>query len=220
MKIFLSFLCALFVLPCAMAAAELSEVGRVQLEADWLVQCDNQPTAERTQQEIGWTRQLAARIAKMPKAPAFDSQLAKLGAIEKQLQQKKGTAKQLYFAVRRIKREIIFANPVVDFEKVVLIDNTKPRTDHESAHRMGTSGIDGGRLLVTGLQPGGKTVNLFEGKEGAFWRPDVHFDGNKVLVSFKPKGESSFHLYPTGRLLSPPPAHTPTSVACRPPTHL
>ncbi|MBR5626556.1 MAG: PD40 domain-containing protein, partial [Thermoguttaceae bacterium] len=53
----------------------------------------------------------------------------------------------------------------------------------------------GGRMLIVGLNPGGEVKNVLEGHEGSFWRPDISFDAQKILFSFQPKGEKSFHLY-------------------------
>jgi len=189
------------------AAAPLTDFGKQQLEEDWLVQCDKKPTFARSLDEIRWARDLAARIANLKNAPKFDEQLKKLTELEKKATTKQGDEKQLYFDVRNVKREIMFANPLITFDKVVLIDNPYPNGKkgdatnewkHEARHRNGYMGVPGGRLLVTGLNPGGEVKDLFENfeqKGGSFWRPDVHFSGKKIVVSYEPPGEKSFHLY-------------------------
>ncbi|MDP7290495.1 MAG: hypothetical protein QGH94_21120, partial [Phycisphaerae bacterium] len=58
--------------------------------------------------------------------------------------------------------------------------------------------MPGARLLVLkGLSPGGKLKQLMPVKplHGSFWRPDVSYDGKRVLFCFKPHNEKSFHLY-------------------------
>ncbi len=58
--------------------------------------------------------------------------------------------------------------------------------------------VPGARLLVLdGLSPGGNVSQLMPQAplHGSFWRPDVSFDGSKVLFCFKPHNEKSFHLY-------------------------
>jgi len=204
-------LIAMFLMISADAArADISPEGAAQLEADWLFQCDNTPTLAKAKQEIVYAREMAARIAKLDGAPNLSNQLAKLDAIEKKIdatQETEASARELYIAIRYAKRAIAFANPLVDFDQVVLIDNPYPKgkagdvTDewgHEARHRNGFMAVDGGKLLVVGLDPGSPKRNLFEGVEGSFWRPDVHFDGKKVLVSFQPEGEKSFHIYEVG----------------------
>lgn len=107
--------------------------------------------------------------------------------------------KEVYFAVRRVKRAILFKNPVLDFSQVLLIDQPWPQGPeclHEAIHRMGIMAVPGGRLLVLdGLHPGGRLRQLAPTKPGSFWRPDLSFDATKVLFCFKPHDEKSFHLY-------------------------
>ncbi len=107
--------------------------------------------------------------------------------------------KQLYLAVRRVKRRILFKNPVLDFTQLLFIDQPLPQGPeslHEAIHRMGIMAAPGGRLLVLdGLDPGGKVRKLAPDVPGSFWRPDLSFDAKKVLFCFKPEDEKSFHLY-------------------------
>ena len=109
-------------------------------------------------------------------------------------------AKELYFSVRRVKRDILFKNPLLDFSQLLFIDQPLPQgpeSRHEAIHRMGIMAMPGGRLLVLdGLHPGGQLRQLApQEKPGSFWRPDLSFDGTKVLFCCKPYDEKSFHLY-------------------------
>ena len=105
----------------------------------------------------------------------------------------------LYFSVRQVKRDVAMKNPVLDFSRLLLIDQPLPQgpeSRHEAIHRMGMMAVPGGRLLVLdGLHPGGKLRRLAPEKPGAFWRPDLSFDAEKVLFCYKPHDEKSFHLY-------------------------
>jgi len=109
-------------------------------------------------------------------------------------------AKELYFSVRRVKRDILFKNPVLDFSQLLFIDQPLPQgpeSRHEAIHRMGIMAMPGGRLLVLdGLHPGGQLRQLApREKPGSFWRPDLSFDATKVLFCYKPYDDESFHLY-------------------------
>jgi len=170
------------------------------------MQAGGKVVAERISLEIGWARDLAGRLSKMKGCKSLKPQLDKLAELAKKVDGVKGdeAIQKLYFDVRTVKREIMFANPLVNFDKVILIDNPFPmgrggdatnEWKHEARHRNGYMGVSGGRLLVAGLDPGSEAKNLFGDREGSFWRPDVHFSGEKVVVSFEPKGEKSFHLY-------------------------
>jgi hypothetical protein len=113
-------------------------------------------------------------------------------------------AKSLYIAVRTVKREIVLKNPVLDFDSILYIDNPHPggrESNHETRHRLGYMAVPGGRLLVQkGLSPDGKLSQLLPQAplHGTFWRPDLSYDATKVLVSYKPHNEKTFHIYEIG----------------------
>ncbi len=179
-----------------------ADESREALRRDWLHQADEKPTPERIRSEIGWTRELAERIAAShPGKVDFSGQLAELGNLEKQTAGISGPDAELYFRIRELKRQIMLANPVVDFDKILLVDMPYPdgrEWRHETRHRLGYMAVPGGRLLILeGLSPHGRLRQLMPQRplHGSFWRPDLSFDGRKVVFSFKPHNEKSFHLY-------------------------
>ncbi|MCF6285103.1 MAG: hypothetical protein L3K26_07930, partial [Candidatus Hydrogenedentes bacterium] len=167
--------------------------AREALERDWIYQANNTPTPERIRDEIRWTRQLAARIEGVD----FTTELEQLSALEGQAV----TDRERYFAVRSIKRKIMFKNPTLDFDKMLFVDMPFPdgsEWPHETRHRLGYMAVPGARLLILdGLSPGGRLTQLMPQLplHGSFWRPDLSYDGTKVLFSFKPHNEKAFHLY-------------------------
>jgi len=178
------------------------EEAQAALRRDWLFQADGKPSVERTLQEIGWARQLAARLRRNPKTRDLSGELAELDVLERQLgphpdplPEGEGT----YLAVRAVKRRIMLANPAVNFSQVLLVDNPYPQGaewPHQARHRNGIMAVPGGRLLVLdGLHPGGHVRKLAPPRPGSFWRPDLSFDARKVLFCCKPHDEKSFHLY-------------------------
>ncbi|MDR2425170.1 MAG: hypothetical protein LBD59_10690 [Prevotellaceae bacterium] len=179
-----------------------AEAQRV-IENDWLFQCDNHPDVARSTLEIGRARKLLARLAlNANTSKAFSSQLDEL-ATKAATQNLQTVDTALYFAVRKVKRDIMFSNPAVDFDAVMYIDNPYPsgsEWNHETRHRLGYMGVVGGRLIVQkGLHPGGKMTQVMpqEPLHGHFWRPDLSFDGKRILFSFKPHNEKNFHIYET-----------------------
>jgi hypothetical protein len=168
------------------------------IEKDWLLQAKGEPSPKHVQDEILWARELAERLANMPEGPDFTAEFKQLADLEAQLQGEGADAMELYLAVRRVKRTITFKNPVVDFSKVLLVDNPYPTDRHESAHRHGyRAGGGRGRLLVLeGLTPDSPVRSLVpEEKAGFLWRPDLSFDAKKIVFCLMPNGEKSFHLY-------------------------
>ncbi|MBI2949395.1 MAG: hypothetical protein HYY23_17280 [Verrucomicrobia bacterium] len=187
----------------SLTAAEADAV----LKQDWLFQAEDQPLAARAAQEIRWARELAKRLASNPVTPSLRSELTELDQLEKRLAEESKIhpgrpdtlAADLYFAVREVKRRIQFKNPVVDFSQVLFIDNPYPQGrewQHQVRHRNGMMAVPGGRLLVLdGLKPGGKVRKLAPDRPASFWRPDLSFDGRRVLFCMKRHDEKSFHLY-------------------------
>lgn len=182
-------------------SARTPEAADIALCRDWLFQTDNRPTLARAQQEIQWARQLAARLSQRTEAPDASAELAALDDLEGQIADAApDDACTLYLAVRRTKRRIAMSNPAIDFSQLLLIDQPYPgggpEWRHEAIHRLGHRAIPGGRLLVLdGLHPGGQVQQLFPPKPGSFWRPELSFDGKRVLFCYKPHDEKSFHLY-------------------------
>jgi len=177
------------------------------LRRDWLHQAEGPPTAERIRMEIAWARALADRIAaESDPPPDLTGELAALDRFaERAATATRADAQaELYFEVRAVKRAIAFRNPTIDFSRVLFVDMPFPQGSewpHETRHRLGYMAIPGGRLLVLdGLSPAGSLKQLMPQAplHGSFWRPDLSFDGTKVLFCFKPHNEKSFHLYEIG----------------------
>jgi len=182
----------------SLTAAEAEEV----LQRDWLHQAGGNPIPARIRSELGWARELADRISSQsPAAVDFAPELAELKTLEEQAATTTTADPALYFRVREVKRRIMFRNPAVDFTKVLFVDMPFPAGSewpHETRHRLGYMAVPGARLLaLDGLGPGGKLTQLMPEAplHGSFWRPDVSYDGQRVLFCFKPHNEKSFHLY-------------------------
>lgn len=175
------------------------------LERDYLFQANSKPTPDLIGHELVWARALAGRLASMHPSPDCSRELHELDLCQKALADLSqapldvSKVKDLYLKVRRIKRAIAFKNPLLDFSRVLLVDNPAPvgrLHNHESGHRAGYNAANGGRLLLLdGLFPGGKVTRLAPERPGAFLKPDLHFDARKVVFSFKPHNEDAYHLY-------------------------
>lgn len=183
--------------------------ARQALEHDWLHQASGRPTRERIIEEIRWTHELIARIEGGRAADAsvatrragLEGERSELAELERRAASATAQDRELYLQVRDLKRRVMFRNPVLDFDRVLMVDMPFPQGSewqHETRHRLGYMAVPGGRLLVLdGLGPHGHLTQLMPQAplHGSFWRPDLSFDGTKALVSFKPHNEKSFHLY-------------------------
>ena len=112
------------------------------------------------------------------------------------------TLKSVYFEIRKIKRDIMFSHPAVDFNEILFVDIPYPTRYwiHEAAHRSGRNGVMGGKLqILKGFNPNGDVRTLApSGERAAFWRPDLSFDGKRILFCMKPEKEKTFNLYEIG----------------------
>jgi len=206
-RLFAVLFTAAALLNCSLLSAfETTEQGKAQIEADWLFQADGNPTKETVQNEIKYTRDLIERLEKLPNAPDLTEETKKLDdlATAAYVTATFADVKAHYLAVRNLKRTVFFKNPLIDFDRVLLIDNPYPKgkpgdaTDewgHEARHRNGYMAVDGGRLVTVGLHPGSEVKSLLPDFEGSFWRPDLSFDGTEIVFSYRPVGSKSFHLY-------------------------
>jgi hypothetical protein len=172
-----------------------SDQARALLEWDWLYQADGNPFAQRSLAEIGWARDLAARLAAMPAKPDFTADLSDLATLELKLQalaptQADDAARQLYIAVRRVKRRITFKNPLLDFNRFLVIERPYPPGQvHQSEVRLGACAQKtvGRMVLVEGFDLAGPVRDLMPDREGVHWRADLSFDARTLLFSFKAK---------------------------------
>ena len=174
--------------PRRMTSAEAD----VAVEADWLWQAGGQfdPTGELARAES-----LARRVG---------ADAAALGNLRAAAEKTSTPEEKMaaYLAVRRAKRAIMFANPVVaSVKRLLVLDAPYPMGSewrHETRHRLGYMGVPGGQLLaLDGLRPDGRVTRLAPKPPfaGSFWRPDVSYDGSRILFCFKPHNEKTFHLY-------------------------
>ncbi len=178
------------------------EEARRLLENDWRHQAKGVPLHALVRSELRWTRDLADRIERdHPGRVDFSECKARLRRIAKQALALPEPDEGIYFELRQLKREMLLANPAVNFNQVLFVDMPLPQGSewpHETRHRLGYMAVPGGKLVVLeGLEPGGEVRQLAPQSpmHGSFWRPDVDYDGEKVLFCFKPHNEKAFHLY-------------------------
>jgi len=169
-----------------------ADEARQAIEADWLFQVNGTPNLA---QEIARTRALAARLC----LPGYELDSMAVAAAQPNLPAEK--TKELYLSVRRVRRALMLGNPVVNFTRLLLVDMPYPQGrewPHETRHRLGYMAVPGGQLLVVdGLSLAGTVRRLMPQAplHGSFWRPDLSFDGQRVLFCFKPHNEKAFHIY-------------------------
>jgi len=113
-----------------------------------------------------------------------------------------GNWRKLYIDICKLRREIIFSHPALDFEKILINVNPPTKYSHNGDQHLGRHSRIGPGLTILSDW---KTENLkaraiLEGKlpEGAVRNPDLHYDAEKVVFSFcdhTAEGEKRYFLY-------------------------
>lgn len=182
-----------------------SNAGASVIHDDWMFQVDGEITKEKIARQIESAGQIADRIGLSGSNNSVDlsKELKTLGRLSRKLNKTdigKDALTKIYFAVRKAKRSVMFADPLVDFSSILLIDNPYPgagrEPGHEARHRNGFMAMMGGRLvIINGLDPNAEVTTLApaSGAQASFWRPDLSWDGKKIVLSMRPEGEKSFH---------------------------
>ncbi len=196
--------------PEAFPEPQTAQVQPAQAQAliqkEWQVQRGEKPAAEAARDE--WAR--AARLLQrqteqaQPGGAARDQRRARLDALKPRLDTAQGAAAEsLYQELRSLKRELLLADAQIDFKAILCIDNPYVHGSealHEIRHRTENCATPGGRLLVLErLGPDAAVRKLApQGVPAAFWRPDLSFDGMKVLYGMKAENQPAYHLYEIG----------------------
>jgi hypothetical protein len=196
------FSLAILWLGCAGTGLAGSQDERVSNE--WRLQRgSNTVTAAQTRDE--WTR--TERIVRRQIAeaqPRATERRIRLTALTHRLDTlTENTAEELYQEIRGLKRECLLGDAGIDFKSILCIDTPYVKGSeafHEIRNRTENCAATGGRLLVLdGLGPDA-TMRILapqEGASAAFWRPDLSFDGTRVLYCMKLTNEPAYHLYET-----------------------
>jgi len=151
---------------------------------------------------------LAKHIAHMKGAPDMKALQGELGALTAQAAKVEPDADgrdALLDKATRLRRRIAFANPLLNFDKILFIKrhfnpNSEKTGNHMCDQYFGFNAIKGGGLFVLSdpfsdnptvrdvLKDAVCTDGRFKGKkltaEGGFLSPDLSYDGKKVLFAF------------------------------------
>ena len=94
----------------------------------------------------------------------------------------------LYFEAQRAVRELALSNPLLDFEKILVVRRTDGNlglpANWQSNSCLGNGGYDNDLAVMTDWRSGGKFATLFRPDGGRFIGDvDLHFDGSRLLFS-------------------------------------
>ena len=181
-----------------------AEAARAAVESDWRAQRGEMPWPEAVADQ---TRRLA-RILERQASKLSPSELASRrrrleATIKMASEAADGRPERAWLALRALKREWLLSDPEVDFTSIVCIDIPYPTSDHQTHSRNAHTSVVGGRLLVLdGLGPDAHLRKLTPqtGGPATFWRPDVSYDGQRVLFCMRSGSgaRDTFNLYEMG----------------------
>lgn len=106
-----------------------------------------------------------------------------------------------------LRREALIANPLVSGQPIVFVTRKQYTKGHHNtetffpcAEHEFNSGrfTPGGALKVLDLARGGQVQTLLDLPDGVVRDPEVHFSGQKILVSLRQNPADSYHIYELG----------------------
>ncbi|MCP4785803.1 MAG: hypothetical protein GY878_19850 [Fuerstiella sp.] len=159
-----------------------------------------------TQEVVKRGRELVARLKAEAEPARLDPAARELEQLGRRLAElKQGddvpdtVRKEVYLDARRIVRNIAFANPLLDFDKLLFIKRRHPNYQHMCDQYYGFTSVAGGGLFVlsdvfsdhpklTNLLASSKVENgRFQDRElvpGSFLSPELSYDGTTILFAY------------------------------------
>lgn len=167
---------------------------------------DNRFSTAHIRRVIEQTRQLIARLSPHLPDGKLAPQTAKLGQVELRLAglesgpSDEATRRVLYLEARRLKREVAFSNPLLDFDRILFIKrHDSVGVFHMCDQFYGCNARPGGGLFVLSdpFGPNPQLTDLLAGatvasgrlagrklEGGTFLSPELSFDGRTVLFAY------------------------------------
>ncbi len=132
--------------------------------------------------------ELAAHVAAMHEVSAQRDRLLSENNVDPQAWLK------VYLDARWAVRRLAFANPLLDCDGLLFVRRHHPHAMHQCARRLGAFTYPGGEICVLDEMRAdgqGSVRSLSAGKfpEGTFGRPDLSFDGKRIVFGYAEKRE-------------------------------
>lgn len=108
---------------------------------------------------------------------------------------------QLSADLDALAREALGANPLLTRHPILYVSRNQYKRDHHNTETMFTNGQvsggfeGGGALKLLDLAHGGKVTVLLDAPAGIVRDPNVHWDGGRILFSYRKDGADDYHLW-------------------------
>ncbi len=139
----------------------------------------------------------------LERANGYAKQSAKIEAALHKGDAKAGQAAlDLAAKIEALRREALSANPLLDFDKLLLVRRRENQMglpqNWQGNCSLPTTGYDNQIAVLSPVRPGGKVSKLFQPERGAFVGDiNLHFDAAKMLVSL-PDANNRWQIYELG----------------------
>ena len=164
------------------------------IEADWRhedgLTATPQSYSAATERQLGLARKLLADL-RTGRPETFlapeAAQIEKLSAVAGSIKPSLETCKQRYFEVRRLKRQIVLANPLLSYDKLLFCKRTPTSYSHLVMQYFGWRARPGGGLFI--LDNPGRSLachDILDGRlaEGSVLEPRLSYDATRIVFSF------------------------------------
>lgn len=193
---------------CPTCFAELSDSAKEQIEKDWLNQelttrgfkIDNphalSGVVKRGRLMLKDLQSMKIDKKKFKTTSTIIDQCDNYLNNDKQLSSEK--TKMLYLKARWVIRQLAFSNPKIDFNQLLFVKRNTPTMQHQCGHRVGEAQLPGANICVLkGLNPDATVKELLSGEysEGGIGRPDLSFDGKRVVFPLARKREKGTNFW-------------------------
>jgi len=165
--------------------------------------------SEQLRETIARGRRLAARLRPQARSQRLEPLTAKLDVIDDRLARMAADApyevrRAAYMDARWLNRQIAFANPLLDFDKLLFIKRHRGTLPHMCDQYYGFTAVPGGGLFVLSdpFSDHPQLINLLEnsavengrlrGRQllpGSFLSPEVSYDGQTILFAYSENSE-------------------------------
>ncbi len=159
------------------------------------------------------TRALLEDITRMPNAPRMVEREQALTALAKEAStvevQDAGQRQSLFKEVLKLRREIAFSNPLLNFDKILFIKRHRSRFNHMCDQYYGEHAVPGGGVCVLSdpfsAEP--KCTDIVKGKTvergrlkgskldtGSFLSPELSYDAKSVMFAYVESTGDTGHI--------------------------
>lgn len=166
---------------------EAARIGRMLAHSRRLLQRFGELRPEALAPEVRQIDELRAKLQALPSEPQDETTARRLY--------------ELYVRAYQLKHRTALSNPLLDFARLLFVHRQTYDTSHiyttyfDGSHRFG-----GGLATLSPVRPDGQVTAIPTGlPDPAIYRdPDLSWDGQRVLFSYKPDGPTPCRIYEVG----------------------